>query len=155
MTAYLIAAASWFAICGVPLIWTDIKNRRLPNAITIPAYPGTLILLVAVTAVGNRPDRLLSALLSGFALAVFYLTLALGLPGGVGIGDAKLSASLGTLLGWLGWRVVLTGTFAAFALAAIYGIGMVLARHARLGQHIPFAPFMIVSALAAITAANV
>lgn len=155
MTAFLIAAACWLAICGVPLIWTDIKNRRLPNAITIPAYPGTLILLIAVTAVGNRPERLLSALLSGVTLATFYLTLALALPGGVGIGDGKLAASLGSLLGWLGWRAVLTGTFAAFALAAVYGIGMMIARRARLGQHIPFAPFMIAGALAEITAAVV
>lgn len=40
-------------------------------------------------------------------------------PGGLGLGDAKLAASAGAALGWISWQPLLSGTFAAFTLAAV------------------------------------
>jgi leader peptidase (prepilin peptidase)/N-methyltransferase len=43
-----------------------------------------------------------------------------------------------------------TGTFAAFALAAVYG-GVLLARHrATRSSHLPLGPFILIGALVAI-----
>ena len=72
----------------------------------------------------------------------------------MGLGDAKLAASVaasvGAALGWISWQALLTGTFAAFALAAVYG-GVLLARHrATRSSHLPLGPFILIGALAAI-----
>ena len=68
----------------------------------------------------------------------------------MGLGDAKLAASVGAALGWTGWQALLTGTFAAFALAAIYG-GVLLALHrATRTSHLPLGPFILIGALGAI-----
>jgi hypothetical protein len=39
-------------------------------------------------------------------------------PGGLSLGDARLAASAGAAPGWITWQALLSGTFAAFALAA-------------------------------------
>jgi leader peptidase (prepilin peptidase)/N-methyltransferase len=116
------------------------------------AYIGTAILLTAAAGAGDRWGSMLVAMLSGIVLAAFYLALAAVLPGGIGLGDVKLAASLGTLLGWFGWPAVVRGTFAAFLLAAVYGAGLVVTRRARPGTSIPFGPFMAADALTAILA---
>jgi len=54
------------------------------------------------------------------------------------------------VLGWTGSQALFTGTFTAFALAAVYG-GVPLARHrATRNSHLPLGPFILVGALAAI-----
>jgi leader peptidase (prepilin peptidase) / N-methyltransferase len=70
----------------------------------------------------------------------------------LGLGDAKLAASLGTLLAWAGWPALIAGTAAGFLLAAVYGLGLLAARRATLRQKIPFGPFMIVGAFLALLA---
>jgi leader peptidase (prepilin peptidase)/N-methyltransferase len=46
----------------------------------------------------------------------------------MGLGDAELAASIGLVLGWTSWQVLLIGTFAGFTLAAVYG-GVQIAGH--------------------------
>ncbi len=59
----------------------------------------------------------------------------------MGLGDAKLAASVGAVLGWISWQTLLTGAFAAFALAAVHG-GVLLAWHrAARSSHLPLGPY--------------
>ena len=44
------------------------------------------------------------------------------------MGDARLAASVGAALALISWQALITGTFATFALAAVYG-GTLLALH--------------------------
>jgi leader peptidase (prepilin peptidase)/N-methyltransferase len=68
----------------------------------------------------------------------------------MGLGDVKLAASVGAALGWTGWQALLTGTFAAFTLAAVYG-GVLLARHrATRNSLLPLGPFILIGALVAV-----
>jgi leader peptidase (prepilin peptidase)/N-methyltransferase len=68
------------------------------------------------------------------------------------LGDAKLAASLGTMLAWLGWPTLLVGTFVSFLLAAVYGLALLVARRVTLKQRIPFGPFMIAGTFLALLA---
>ena len=58
----------------------------------------------------------------------------------MGLGDVKLAASVGAALAWFHRQALLTDTFIAFALAAVYG-GTLLARHrATRNAHLPLGP---------------
>jgi leader peptidase (prepilin peptidase)/N-methyltransferase len=156
----VLAAACWLAACTVPLVFIDAAVRRLPDAATVPAYAGTVVLLLVAAATANpesfgaaggRPwPVLLRAVLGGFALAGFYLVLLLVSPASMGLGDVKLAASLGTMLAWFGWRMLIAGGFAGFALAGLYGAALLVTHRATPKTQIPFGPFMIAGAFLVI-----
>uniref|UniRef100_UPI00292CBC40 prepilin peptidase n=1 Tax=Clavibacter michiganensis TaxID=28447 RepID=UPI00292CBC40 len=82
-------------------------------------------------------------------LGVCYLVLFL-LSKGIGFGDVKLALVVGAVLGWYGWAMVLVGTFAGYLLAALYGIGLMLAGRADRTSRIPFGPFLLAGTLAGV-----
>jgi leader peptidase (prepilin peptidase) / N-methyltransferase len=148
----VLAAACWLAACAVPLACTDLAVQRLPDPLTGAAYAGTAVLLLAAAAVGGPWSALVRALLGGLALAGFYLLLMVISPSGMSLGDVKLAASLGTLLAWFSWRLLLAGGFAGFLLGGIYGIALLASGRATRKQPIPFGPFMIAGAVLAVAA---
>jgi len=150
--ALVLAAACWLAACAVPLACTDLAVQRLPDPLTGAAYAGTAVLLLAAAAVGGTWSALVRALLGGLALTGFYLLLMVISPSGMSLGDVKLAASLGTLLAWFGWRLLLAGGFAGFLLAGIYGSAVLASGRATRKQPIPFGPFMIAGAVLAVVA---
>ncbi|MGI8445824.1 MAG: prepilin peptidase [Streptosporangiaceae bacterium] len=149
-SAWELAALAWLALLAVPLAFIDVAVRRLPDPLTAAACAGTLALLAVAALTGHQPGHLGRAAVGAAALACFYLALSVIRPGGMGLGDSKLAASAGAALGWISWQALLTGTFAAFALAAVYG-GVLLALHrATRTSHLPFGPFILIGTLAAI-----
>jgi leader peptidase (prepilin peptidase)/N-methyltransferase len=149
-TGWELAALGWLAVVTIPLTCVDITVRRLPDQLTATAYAGTLSLLAAAALSTGQPGRLGRAALAGAVLAVAYLIVFIVSPASIGLGDAKLAASVGTALGWLGWPEVIAGTFTALLAAGIYGICLLVLRRARLHDMIAFGPFIAVGALIAI-----
>ena len=154
--ALVLAAACWLAACAVPLACTDFAVQRLPDPLTGAAYAGTVVLLLLAAAVGGPWSALgpafLRALLGGLALAGFYLLLMIISPSGMSLGDVKLAASLGTLLAWFSWRLLLAGGFAGLFLGALAAGALLASRRAGRKQLIPFGPFMIAGAVLAVVA---
>ena len=150
--ALVLAAACWLAACAVPLACTDLAVQRLPDPLTGAAYAGTAVLLLAAAAVGGPWSALIRALLGGLALAGFYLLLMVISPSGMSLGDVKLAASLGTLLAWFSWRLLLAGGFAGFLLGGVFAGALLVSRRAGRKQPIPFGPFMIAGAVLAVIA---
>lgn len=148
----VLAAACWLALCAVPLAFIDAAVHRLPDLLTAPAYAGTTVFLLLAAATSGHWPGLVRAVLGGIALAGFYLALILINPSGMGLGDSKMAASLGSLLAWSGWSTLLAGAFAGFLLAAIYGVALLASGRATRKQHLPFGPFMIAGAFAVILA---
>jgi leader peptidase (prepilin peptidase)/N-methyltransferase len=151
----VLAAACWLTACAVPLACTDLAVQRLPDPLTGAAYAGTVVLQLAAAAVGGTEgswSALVRALLGGLALAGFYLLLMVISPSGMSLGDVKLAASLGTLLAWFGWRLLLAGGFAGFLLGGVFAGALLVSRRAGRKQPIPFGPFMIAGAVLAVVA---
>jgi leader peptidase (prepilin peptidase)/N-methyltransferase len=148
----VLAAACWLALCAVPLAFIDAAVRRLPDMLTGLAFAGTALLLLAAAADGGHWHHLVQAVLGGIALAGFYLLLALISPAGMGMGDVKAAAVLGTMLAWQGWTSLIAGGFTGFLLAAAYGAALLISRRATRKQQIPFGPFMITGAFLVILA---
>jgi leader peptidase (prepilin peptidase)/N-methyltransferase len=139
----VLAALCWLAVCAVPLAYIDAATRRLPDLLTGPAFAGTAALLLAAAAAGGHWSTLGRALLGGVAFAAFCLLLLLISPSGMGPGDVKLAASLGTALAWLGWGALIAGALAGFLLGAVYGVALLVTGRASRKTQVPFGPFLI------------
>jgi len=146
----VLAAACWLALCSVPLAFIDAAVRRLPDVLTGSAFAGTALLLLAAAAAGGHWHVLAQSALGGAALAGFYLVLAVISPSGMGLGDVKAAAGLGTMLAWRGWTALVVGGFAGFLFAAVYGTALLISGRATRKHQIPFGPFMIAGAFLVI-----
>jgi leader peptidase (prepilin peptidase) / N-methyltransferase len=151
----VLPAFCYLAVVGVPLAFVDARQRRLPDLATLPSYPASLLLLgVAAPFVAGGPGRFIHAL-TGMAVAVaFCLLLLLVSPSGIGLGDVKLAGPLGAYLGWLGAAAFVAGLLAAWLLAALAAIGLLLTRRATRKTEIPFGPFLIAGTLGVVLASG-
>jgi leader peptidase (prepilin peptidase)/N-methyltransferase len=146
----VLAAACWLALCAVPLAFIDAVVRRLPDVLTGSAFAGTVLLLLAAAAADGTWHDLSRMALGGLALSGFYLVLAVISPSGMGMGDVKAAAGLGSMLAWRGWSALVVGGFAGFLFAALYGTTLLISGRATRKQQIPFGPFMVAGAFLAV-----
>ncbi len=151
----VLPAFCYLAAVGVPLAFIDARQRRLPDLATLPSYPASLLLLgVAAPFVAGGSGRFVHALIGMAAAVAFFLLLLLVSPTGVGLGDVKLAGPLGAYLGWLGAAAFVTGLMAAWLLAALTGIGLLLAGRATRKSQLPFGPFLIAGTLGVVLASG-
>lgn len=78
-------------------VWTDLRARRIPDWLTLPTF--ALALLARLLLAGwSGPLGLADGLLGAFITFLVFFLLAIG--GGMGMGDVKLMAGVGALLGF-------------------------------------------------------
>jgi leader peptidase (prepilin peptidase)/N-methyltransferase len=147
-----MVAFFYLGALGVSLAAIDISVQRLPDALTLPAYPVLIVLLALAALAGHNADALVRALAGGVVLAGAYLVLALLRPGQLGGGDIKLAGLAGLTLGWLGWPALLAGAALGFVLSAVVSLGLLAARRITLRSQICFGPFLLGGALLAALA---
>lgn len=88
----------------------DIRERRLPNALTLPGA-------AAVLLAGGLP-----ALAGAAGLTAIYLVVHLAAPTAMGAGDVKLAIGLGGLAGCFGVDVWFLAALAAPLLTALFAM---------------------------------
>jgi leader peptidase (prepilin peptidase)/N-methyltransferase len=113
---------------------TDLESRLIPNVVVVPA---TAVLLAAQIAL--YPDRTLEWILASLFTALFFFLPLLVFPTGMGMGDVKLAALMGAVLGKSVVAAVLVGLIAG----AVYSVSVLLRRG--LGARkttIPYGPFL-------------
>jgi leader peptidase (prepilin peptidase)/N-methyltransferase len=128
------AVGAVFAAVLVLLTAIDLDRRLIPNPIVLPA---TAVLLAAQIAL--FPDRTVEWLLASFLAALFLFVPLLVFPSGMGMGDVKLAALLGAVLG----KSVAAAILAGVLLGAVFSIG-VLAREGMSARKkaIAYGPFL-------------
>jgi leader peptidase (prepilin peptidase) / N-methyltransferase len=62
----------------------------------------------------------------------------------------KLAGPVGAYLGWLVATALVTGLVGAWLLAAVTGLGLMLAHRAGRKTQIPFGPFLVAATLAVV-----
>jgi len=150
-----MVALGFFGALGVALAAIDIAVKRLPDPLTLPAYPILIALLAVAAVISDDLGALGRALLGGLALSGCFLLLALIRPGQLGGGDIKLAGLTGLVLGWLGWPALIFGATLAFFLSAIVGLALLAARRVTMQSALSFGPFLIGGAvLAALMSAR-
>jgi leader peptidase (prepilin peptidase) / N-methyltransferase len=151
----LVASAlGWLVLCGVPLAVIDSRVRRLPDVLTGACFAGVAALLVATAATDGLWHNLARAGAGAAIVAAAFALLGLLRPGSAGLGDAKLGLSTGALAAWAGWDILLISVFAAFVLAAGYGVALLATGRASLRDSVPFGPFLLAGCIAAVLLAG-
>ncbi|MCI2420181.1 prepilin peptidase [Saccharopolyspora sp. K220] len=139
----------WWAAVPLLLGWLavlltvcDVLAARLPDVLTLPAYPVAAVLL-AVAAV-HRPGVLIGTV--GGALLFFgvYLLVRVVSSSAMGPGDVKLAGSLGAVVGAVSLTAVLVVMVAAAATTLVAAVCL------RRGG-IPHGPAMLAPAWLATT----
>jgi leader peptidase (prepilin peptidase) / N-methyltransferase len=133
----LIAAALlWMAA----LSGYDVRQRRLPNWLTLPGFGAVMLV-----AVGSGHGG--AAAFGAAALAGVYLLVHLLSPTAMGAGDVKLALGLGALTGCFGADVWLLAAFAAPVLTGLVGAVVRVGWSVRA---VPHGPSMCVASAAAV-----
>jgi leader peptidase (prepilin peptidase)/N-methyltransferase len=125
----------------------DAEHRVLPNAIVYPAS----VLFAAASVVGDLAGRPLSvprAAIGFFAFGFPLLVITFISPRGMGMGDVKLAALIGLVLGSLGLRYAAVAA-ALGVLAGGLGSLVALAIGRSRKDALPFGPYLAVGAMAA------
>lgn len=156
-------ALAWVAVWRIGFTWSlpaylayaaltallaviDLRDKRLPNPVTLAAYPivGGLLLLPAI-ADGRWTAYLRAWACAGILLGVYAL-LAFISPAGMGMGDVKLAGSIGLILGWTSWSAPLWATALGFIIGGLASLALLLAKRANRKSEIPFGPSMLLGA---------
>lgn len=122
----------------------DLRERRLPNRVLLPAIAAVIVFLLAAAA-GNLTRSVLALSAGGAAMLLYGLIWWLR-PAAMGYGDVKLAGLLAMTTGWLSITAALSAVVIAFALASVLALGLLLTGRAR-STEIPFGPFMTAGAL--------
>ena len=146
----LLPAYLAFAAVAVALALIDLDVRRLPNAIVLPAYP-VLAVLLSLDLDGSS---LLRAAGGAALLFGFFFLVAFAVPGAMGFGDVKLAGLVGGMTAYLSWGTLLTAAFGAFLLGSLAGLLLMAVGRAGRRSAVPFGPFMLVAAWAAVLGAG-
>lgn len=149
-----VPAYLYFAGIGIALAVIDLDCRRLPNAIVLPSYPVLGALLTLSAWWQHDWWALARAGIGGAALFAFFFVLAFAYPAGMGFGDIRLAGIVGGMLGYLSWSALLIGAFGGFLLGAVVGVAVLAGHRGDRKTALPFGPFMILAALAAIVVAG-
>ena len=107
---------------GVLLGSVDLVARRLPDALTLPAYP-LVAGVLGIAAIGaGSVDPLARAAAGTLLWAGGYAAIRLVSPGALGGGDVKLAGSLGALTAATSWSGLLLAVVAASTLTVMVAV---------------------------------
>jgi Flp pilus assembly protein protease CpaA len=144
-----IADAPWadatmkaaFGATLVGLAVSDLRCRRIPNAVVYPALAAalTLPLLPAVGGAGEAFSG--TALALGVVLPIYAIS-----RHGLGGGDVKMAALVGAMVGF---PTVVDALFVATIAAGAAVTTLVVTGRVQRGDAVPYAPFLALGALVA------
>ena len=146
----LLAVRLLFATAMIVLFVIDLQHQILPNVITLPGIvagfvaslflpPGWLSSMIGIAAGGGIL----------FAIAEAYYRLR-GIEG-LGMGDVKMLAMIGAVLGWP--LMLLTLVLASFA-GSLVGVGLMVSGRGGMQAALPFGTFLALGALVAAVAGD-
>lgn len=133
-----------FVVALIVITFIDIDHQIIPNSISLPGVPLFFLLSLAVPQV-TWFDSLIGILAGGGSLyLVAWIYQLVKKTEGMGMGDVKLLAMIGALVGWKG---VLFTIFVSSTVGTLVGFAMIIATRRTLKTMLPFGPFLSVGAV--------
>ncbi len=111
-------AITWFAVV---LTAVDLAHRRLPDALTLPAYPTIAAATVASASLGGGWPLAARAAAGAVLFLLVHAAVHLAGPRSLGAGDVKLSGSVGAVLAAAGWPAMLPAAAVAALVTLLLG----------------------------------
>jgi len=129
----------------IVIAFIDLDHRIIPDVVTLPGIPIFFLAALFLPEVGVKDS--VTGLLAGGGVLFLVAWSYERLTGkeGMGGGDIKLLAMMGTLLGWKG--VVFT-IFVSSAAGTVVGIPLMLFSRANMKLAIPYGPFLAAGGVA-------
>ena len=136
-----------FVAALVAITVIDLEHLIIPDRIVAPLAVAAIV-LTAVFA----PHLLVERLVAGAAAGGFLFAAVMVHPVGMGMGDVKLAAVMGLVLG----RAVAPAMFIALIAGTVVGIGVMARKGVRDGRKtkVPFGPFLALGGIVAVFAGN-
>lgn len=141
---FQLLGAAYLALFTIPLVVIDLRERRLPNKITLPAIAFTFVGIMLTGEWGRVGVALICA------AALFLLGTGLSFRGWLGMGDVKLLVPIGLTLGWFGWEVLAIGLGLAFFIAGGYVLVRMALQKITATSTIALGPFLLLGFWAAV-----
>ena len=137
---YVAGVLAVFLGVMLALALTDVHHKLIPNSVVYPSLVVFAITVVLGAALGEGLDPIWALVgFASFGGALFVI--ALLKPGGMGMGDVKLAALIGMVLGSLGLRYVAVAAGVAVLAGGVGGIVALLAGLSRKAT-LPFGPYL-------------
>lgn len=132
-----------FVAALVAITRIDLEHRIIPDRIVVPLAIAAIV-LTAIFVPGQLPARVIAGAAAGGLLFVA----ALAYPGGMGMGDVKLAAVMGLVLG----RAVAPALMIALLAGTVAGVVVIARRGLAEGRRtaIPFGPFLALGSVVAL-----
>lgn len=105
-----VLAALPLLVLAAPAALVDLREHRLPSALTLPFTAAGVVLSGVPALLQGQAWPAVHAVIA--AAAVGVLMLALGLLGGMGLGDVKFAPGLAAYLAAASWTALVTGVLA-------------------------------------------
>lgn len=145
------------------LLVTDIEKMLIPNVVTYPGFIMVLLLSIAVMLLHFRPpwtfllpvswpldllnNYLLNVIAGALTAFILLLLVVVISRGGMALGDVKLAALIGLMIGF---PMVLAGLFVAIIAGGLTAAVLLLARRKGKKDPIPFGPFLCLGGIVAM-----
>jgi leader peptidase (prepilin peptidase)/N-methyltransferase len=147
LPAFMIFLASLLALSCI-----DLELLVLPKKIIYPTFLLVALLLVMASAATHDWKNLLTGAIYAAGWFIVFFLMNFASPRILGFGDVRLALLLGLALGWLGWRYVVLGFFAANLIGAAIGISLIALKRMKRDQPVPYGVFLAAGAALAIFA---
>jgi leader peptidase (prepilin peptidase)/N-methyltransferase len=130
----VLLEAAFFLLIAI----IDLEHHLVLNRLLAPALPCCVVASLWLGTVSMR-----SLGLGALVGLLFYLVVALWLPGALGMGDVKLAGLIGATVGLFNLLVVI---YIAILLGGIVAIGIWARTRTLRGRQIAYAPYLVIGA---------
>ena len=139
----VLLGLGWLAVAAGAV---DVRARRLPDALTLPALPVVLLLLVPVGG-----PAVWRGVAGAVVAVVAHLAVHLLAPAAMGAGDVKLAAPWGAALAAASWEALVVGALLATLVSGLLAAAVLVTRGR--GGTVPHGASMLLAGLL-VTAAG-
>lgn len=125
----------------VVIAWIDLRGRRIPNVVVLPLTAGAIAARLTFAR-----GSIVEVIVAASVAFIVFLALGVVVRGGLGMGDVKLAAAEGALLGRVAFDALLLGV----VIGGLAALTLVATRRAGRRSTYAYGPYLVLGAMVAI-----